>query len=475
MGGELRKIQDGGAGAALSPEGSQIAFLKKGEIWVMGANGEDPARLTAAVPGEDFSDLSWSPDGRWLTYQRTIRDAGSSVIEARMPGSPTATKIFESPQLQGFCWLYPGVLVLNLWDARGQPTSNLWDIHIDPEKMRLLDKPLRLTNWGGFAVRGMSASKDGRRLAVTKRLDQSDILVAEMPEDGKSLRHVRRFTSDERVDWPGGWSPDGRWLLFQSDRTGRMAIFRQRIDSNNAEALVADQGENRSPMFSPDGHWIVYLAWRGSAGQPKSGTLMRLPVGGGSPEPILETKGALTYITSGHVLVPTTVGHPAFRCPASAGAHCVLSEALGDDIVFNSFDVVPSASKTEIFRIPSNEPNGFFWDLSPDGSRVAYGERGLRSIRVREIRTGATRDIPLPDWPELYTIGWSNDGKSLFATDFAPTGSSLLSITLDGKTRVLYRAAKEVELPKASPDGHRLSFGEVVSISNVWLIEGIVR
>ena len=83
--------------------------------------------------------------------------------------------------------------------------------------------------------------------------------------------------------------------------------------------------------------------------------------------------------------------------------------------------------------------------------------------------------MALPEWPELYTIGWSADGKSLFATDFAPTGSSLLHISLDGRVRVLYKAAKEVELPKASPDGRQLAFGEVVSSSNVWLIEGIPR
>jgi hypothetical protein len=46
-------------------------------------------------------------------------------------------------------------------------------------------------------------------------------------------------------------------------------------------------------------------------------------------------------------------------------------------------------------------------------------------------------------------------------------------LTLDGSVRPLYKAAKEAELPKASPDGRYLAFGEVVSGSNVWLIEGI--
>jgi dipeptidyl aminopeptidase/acylaminoacyl peptidase len=96
-------------------------------------------------------------------------------------------------------------------------------------------------------------------------------------------------------------------------------------------------------------------------------------------------------------------------------------------------------------------------------------------IHVRELKQGATRDITIPQWPELLTVGWSADGGSLFATNFAPTGSSLLHISLDGKVDLLYKSTKDAELPKASPDGHYLAFGAVESSSNVWLIEGIPK
>jgi len=438
----------------------------------MGSNGEEPARLVAAPSDQDLSDLNWSPDGRWLAFRRRIRQSGASILEAQVPGAGDSRKIFESLDLEGFYWLSSSVLLLNLWEGPDQPTSNLWQIHVDPKSMRTVDEPRRLTNWSGFAVGGMDASRDGQRIIITKRLDQSDVIVGELADHGGTLQGVRRLTSDERVDWPGGWDADSNWLLFQSDRTGHMSIFRQRVESTNPDALVADQNDNRGPIVSPDGHWILYLAWRGASGQPKSGRVMRIPVAGGSAEPILEPTGLLSFVTSGHVLVPTTVGHPAFRCPSRPGPSCVVTEALEDGIVFSSFDPVPSAAKAEIFRVKIRNPNNLFWDLSPDGSLIAYGERGLNSlIRVREIRSGSTSDIPLPEWPELYTIGWSADGKSLLATDFAPTGSSLLRVTLDGAVRVLYKGAKEVELPKASPDGRYLAFGEVVSSSNVWLIE----
>lgn len=70
---------------------------------------------------------------------------------------------------------------------------------------------------------------------------------------------------------------------------------------------------------------------------------------------------------------------------------------------------------------------------------------------------------------------WSADGQSLFVTSFSPTGSSLLRVTLDGRFWVLLKAAKDVELPRPSPDGRSLAFSEIVSASNVWLLEGFLR
>ena len=196
----------------------------------MGANGEAAARVFRAQPGEVVSQVAWSPDGRWLTYIRRADRRNEVVAEARLPGGSEARRIFDGPNLQGFCWLTSGHLVLNLWEAPDEPTSNLWEIDVDSNRMQPLDRPRRLTNWAGFSVGSMSASADGRRLAIAKRLDQSDVFAGELAENDSKLIHPRRLTADERIDWPGSWSADSRWLLFESERTGRMGIFRQRVD-----------------------------------------------------------------------------------------------------------------------------------------------------------------------------------------------------------------------------------------------------
>ena len=484
VGGELRKLLPNAAGAVVSPDGSRIAFLKHDGIWVMGANGEEPTRLASSDPkassgtslhfsGQNLRGLSWSPDGRWLTYLRKVVENNTTFLEAHLSGSGSTVTIHSDSNLVGYSWLSQSHIVLNRLEAPKVPFSNVWDLRVDPKKMKALGDPRRLTNWAGFTVGTMSASKDGQRLVITRESDHSNIFVGDLSARGEKLTHVRGLTTEQRADWPGAWGPDSKWLLFETDRTGRMSIFQQLLQSSNPESVFADEAENRSPSLSPDGQWVLYLARRSDAPQAR---LMRIPINGGPPELILGTNASQGLETLTVDNVPAPVGQPAFRCSRQLGAACVLSEATEREVVFSSFTAVPSATKTEIFRIEAGNPNNVFWDLSADGSRVAYGERGPSSvIHIRELRRSTTRDISIPQWPELLTVGWAADSGSLFATNFAPTGSSLLHISLDGRVGFLYKSPKDAELPKASPDGRYLAFGAVQSSSNVWLIEGIPK
>ena len=176
----------------------------------MGANGENPARLADTPSGPRFaghaglsncSDLSWSPDGRWLTYLRKLGDTDALVLEARSPVDGRTTTLLEDPDLRGYRWLSSTEVVLDRWEAPDRPFSNLWHIDVDPEKMRAQGRPRRLTNWAGFAIekKSMSVSRDARVLAFAKRTDRSDIFIAELADHGDSLGQVRRISGEERV------------------------------------------------------------------------------------------------------------------------------------------------------------------------------------------------------------------------------------------------------------------------------------
>jgi WD40-like Beta Propeller Repeat len=483
----IRQLQADIGGAALAPDGSRIIFEKQQELWQMSPSGENVARLVQFSRGPqfaghtgllDWSDLSWSPDGRWLTYLRKTGETGPLVLEARLLQDGRTTTILTDPDLRGYTWLSATKIVLNRWEAPNKPFSNLWHIDVDPKRMKALGKPRRLTNWAGFAVLSMNATRDGRLVALTRKTDQSNILLSDLADHGNSLSHVRRVGPENAVDWAGGWSADSKVLFFQSDRTGNMNIFRQRIDATNPEAVVLDQNDNRAPLLSPDGTWVLYFAWPRSSAQVTTARLMRKPVSGGLSEMILEAKGLPdSGQTSYRVTLPTMTGQPAFRCASQSGTSCVLSEAGPHEVTFYSFVPAPGTAKTEIFRIQTDYPEGLAWDLSPDGTRIGYAEYNWRSasIHIREFRTSVTKDILLRDLTVLSTLTWSADSGSFFATTFDVTGSSLYHVTREGKYNLLYRGAKEVEGARPSPDGRYLAFGDVQSASNVWVVEGFPK
>ena len=75
LGGNARQLSDEGWSASVSPDSSQIVFLKGAEfggdsgqeIWLMQANGSDQRKLMS-FPEGGFALPVWSPDGRWIAY-----------------------------------------------------------------------------------------------------------------------------------------------------------------------------------------------------------------------------------------------------------------------------------------------------------------------------------------------------------------------------------------------------------------------
>ena len=76
LGGAARRIQDGVLTAAISPDGTQLAFIRGAsntdqsfrEIWLAGVNGETPELFLTAGPEESFWRLAWAPDSQRLAY-----------------------------------------------------------------------------------------------------------------------------------------------------------------------------------------------------------------------------------------------------------------------------------------------------------------------------------------------------------------------------------------------------------------------
>jgi Tol biopolymer transport system component len=63
-----------------SPQGSKIAFIRKGNLYTIGANGKGLRRVGGRRFSFEATDVTWSPDGRYLAYHDF--EDGISVVDA---------------------------------------------------------------------------------------------------------------------------------------------------------------------------------------------------------------------------------------------------------------------------------------------------------------------------------------------------------------------------------------------------------
>ena len=102
------------------------------------------------------------------------------------------------------------------------------------------------------------------------------------------LEHLRRLTTKPFIDGIPSWSGDGRWIYFASTRAGVIADI-WGVSADGDEAIRLTHHGGFEPQESSDGRYLFYLD-RAPAGLAIGGTsrLMRLPLGGGQEDLVLE-------------------------------------------------------------------------------------------------------------------------------------------------------------------------------------------
>lgn len=84
----------------------------------------------------------------------------------------------------------------------------------------------------------------------------------------------RRLTVHPGYDDGPDYSPDGKWIWFNSDRSGSWDLWRipaagAGANDQLAERITSDEWEDWFPHPSPDGRWIVFLSFeKGTKGHP---------------------------------------------------------------------------------------------------------------------------------------------------------------------------------------------------------------
>jgi TolB protein len=93
-----------------------------------------------------------------------------------------------------------------------------------------------------------------------------------------------RLTSTPGLDDGPDYSADGKWIYFNSERTGTMQVWRVRRDGTGAEQLTSDGFNDWFPHPSPDGKWVAFLSYEKVVkGHPQNQdvTIRLMPADGG--------------------------------------------------------------------------------------------------------------------------------------------------------------------------------------------------
>jgi Tol biopolymer transport system component len=153
--------------------------------------------------------------------------------------------------------------------------------------------PERVTPMGPSYLHGWSP--DGKFLVYTAQRGEGDIWnIFKIPVKGGN---EIQLTNTPGLDDGPEFSPDGKFIYFNSNRSGTCQIWRMEYDGSNPEQLTFDELNDWFPHISPDGKSIVFISFPRSVDSGdhpfyKHVYIRKMSVHGGEP-------GIIAYVYGG--------------------------------------------------------------------------------------------------------------------------------------------------------------------------------
>ena len=115
----------------------------------------------------------------------------------------------------------------------------------------------------------------GRRMERRWRSSASATASSTSIRSRQQAAKRRRLTTAKGLDDGPEYSPDGKYIYFNSERTGHMQIWRMKPDGSEQEQVFSDDLNNWFPHISPDGQWMVFLTYGADVtGHPENKDVM---------------------------------------------------------------------------------------------------------------------------------------------------------------------------------------------------------
>lgn len=441
----------------ISPDERFVAFVEaSGALVVHDLRTSQDRRLTPGhKPGEEGS-RAWHPafsrDGKRIAYANS-RPSELRVIDVQA-ASPTPRTVFQSPdvpEIYPYDWTPDGKRIA-IMAIREDRTIQLGLVSTDDGKLVVLKSML----WRAAGY--MALSPDGRWLAVdlpeSDATRKRDVYVYDVA-GGSETAVVQRPGRDVLV----GWSPDGRHVIFESDRDGGSGIWAVPVSDGRTAGsptlLKADLG-TFSPVGITAGGKLFYRARTFPRFSVKSAALDTSGRTIGDAVDVDDDPKATTtspdYSQDGRSIAYISQ-HYSLSGELPAVTTRITIRSLETGQVQRQLNLVPELEIITQMR----------W--APDGRGFAVAGRNLDGrygVFIIDAITGGTKPVVLSE-PGPATVGapvWSPDARKLYyMRRTKPLGRDRTIVERDlttGKERALYRHDPLMGL-EISPDGRHLA------------------
>ena len=275
---------EGVASFGLSRDKQQIAFVRKGQVWIASLKGKTERQLTHLPDGLIPSNPSVSPDNGYVSFN-VARSADEALP---MPFNGERVKVFKMNTWDtqiGIVSVFNGDPVFvptsgGAGGGGGRSNGDQWVagpalLHqeLSPDhktryiKITSVDGETR-TLWKDYDPAWWSpsngprtvASLDGKSVAfISDRTGWAHLYV--IPSDATSESQAKQLSTGNFGDGYAAWSPDGKQVAFAHSADGnQMERFISIADviTGQIRPVVTARGVNFDPSFSPDGTMLAY-------------------------------------------------------------------------------------------------------------------------------------------------------------------------------------------------------------------------